>query len=120
MRDQSTPSTPPESPGDDADNKLGGFLAAVEKAARGLADMAKKARTRVAQGAYDAVDAVKWINGLNQRLHDLRALTDEGTRLEGLNQQEAQDQFLQLEARLREACKARGWRVEGEWPELFV
>src|SRR5437870_3687521 len=114
MNDESAVPTPDRRTAKDTEDRLDGFLVAVEKAARGLADMAKRARSTVTRGTYDAADVVRWIKGLNHGLPELRSLTEEGVKLEGVYQQEAQDQLLQLEAHLRQACEARGWRVDGE------
>jgi hypothetical protein len=94
------------------------LLVRLEKAAAAVAATAKRARKNGDRWEADAaVSIVQTLIGQVEPFvtarNDLSALA---TDLEQL----AERQFLELESRLHEECAARGWRLEGTWPILYV
>lgn len=95
------------------------FLAAVEKAARSLISSVTRAR-KALEGAGEPAQVTECLDAMGNELAVLKTLADQGTTLASVYRRETGDRFLRLEADLREACQVRGWRVDGQWPDLFV
>src|SRR5262245_46688521 len=57
---------------------------------------------------------------LRDDLRTLRALADQLSFLESSWDERIEREVLEMEATVRDALRARGWRVEGQWPKLYV
>jgi hypothetical protein len=88
-----------------------------------LAQSASKAfsswRT-VAERLDDPERLVRWLESVGPVTDDSDDLKDARMRLLESWREAAATTLLQLEAELRETCKAKGWRLDGEWPEYVI
>jgi hypothetical protein len=57
---------------------------------------------------------------LRDRLRELASLADELDALETSLSERIERDFLEIEASIRDALESRGWRVDGQWPKLYV
>lgn len=95
------------------------LLSGLEKAASAILQQVKILRT--AEGhAGDAVEAHAAISALRERLGTLARLAVDVAAREGAYSDKADKQILELESAIREACAKRDWRVDGQWPTLYI
>ena len=94
------------------------LLQSVETQAAMVVSLAKKVKHIDAVG--DSERTAKLIGQLIQSLEELAGLL-EPLRVTGRREVERADQdFLEFGAGIKAACAARGWRLEGSWPTLYV
>lgn len=103
-----------QSGGDPAD-----VLANIEKAASAVVQHAKRIRAAENRGG-DAITAHSAIKDLREHLAVLGKLSEDVLSQELSYADRADKQFLELESAIRESCARRGWRVDGQWPTLYV
>lgn len=100
-------------------DKAADLLANIEKAASAVVQQVK--HIRVAEvGRGNAVEAHAAIKRLREHLDALKNLSEDVSNRESSYADEADRQFLELESAIREACSKRGWRVDSQWPTLYV
>jgi hypothetical protein len=102
-----------------SDNHSGDVLVRIEKAASAAVRQAKRIRAAVDQEG-DAVTAHMAMKQLREHLTTLEKLSLSIADREAAYSDRADRQFLELESAIREACARRGWRVDGQWPTLYV
>lgn len=68
----------------------------------------------------DAPELAGLLRGLLEVLEPLAAATKRARDLAAEADEAAQLGLLRLDADLRDACRDRGWRVDGQWPTLYV
>lgn len=110
-------STP--APGAQTDGQSGDILSGLEKAAAAVIQQVKRIRLADERGA-DAISAHHAMQDLREHLTALERLSTNVAERERLYSDRADKQFLELESTLRESCTKRGWRVDGQWPTLYV
>jgi hypothetical protein len=82
---------------------------------------AQRAAKRGFRGrASDAATVVRWLESVVPATADLPELEDRRSSLLDAWKSVATQQFLEIEAELRDACRAEGWQVDGQWPDLYV
>ena len=68
----------------------------------------------------DAEAMVAWLESAARATADDPDLNLKRTSLLRLWTSAASQGFLRIEADLRDACRARSWQVDGQWPDLYV
>jgi hypothetical protein len=100
--------------------------AAELKVLQELAEQVQKASASITQtrealeagsGWSEAYSA--WERGAKQ-LSALYALSGRAEALGAFLSRRSENEFLELEADLRQACAAQGWKIDGQWPKLFI
>lgn len=112
-------SASPSAPGAQTDGQPGNILAGVEKAAAAVVQQVKRIRQADEKGG-DAVGAHLAVKELREHLAILERLSAMVGEREGLYSDRADKQFLELDSTIRDSCAKRGWRVDGQWPTLYV
>jgi hypothetical protein len=107
------------SSGDESRNHSGDVLASVEKVASSILQQVKRIR-KSEQGASDARAARAAVHELREHLRTLHNLATDLENREKLYAEQADRQFLEFESAVREACGKRAWRVDGQWPTLYI
>jgi hypothetical protein len=93
-------------------------VARVEALVAVLSRFVKSAR-QLAEG-QDSTASAKLLRELRRSIESLAPLREQLFMLEQAESERGDQQFLELEANLREGCTRRGWRLEGAWPTLYV
>lgn len=95
------------------------ILASIEKAAAAVVQQVKRIRLAEERGG-DAISAHLAIENLREHLAALERASTNVAEQAQLYGDRADKQFLELESRIRESCSKRGWRVDSQWPTLYV
>lgn len=100
-------------------NRPDDLLTSIAKAAASVLVQVKTIRMAGDLGA-DAVGAHAALVELLSQFRLLEKLAAGVASQEAAYSERAAKQFLELEFSIREACRERGWRVDGQWPTLYV
>jgi hypothetical protein len=77
----------------------------------------------IVQGLAKGTGLARIKNALAPLRDELRGLASLAGQLDAVEtswSERIEREFLEMEAAVREALKSRGWRVEGQWPKLYV
>lgn len=99
---------------------LAELLAVLEKALPGLRAISKKLSKVARKGHTDPGIASMGLVELAGRLEELTVSIPKVRELSGVFRDQADRQLLEFEADFREACRVKGWRVDGQWPTLYL
>lgn len=98
---------------------LNPILAQLERSIAALGRSLKY--LKIADGERrDAVGAHKAVHQVGEHLAQLELLGPRVRELEAILNERAERQFLEIESAVRRACTERGWRVDGQWPVMYV
>jgi hypothetical protein len=96
-----------------------GFLDSIDKKARDLSRWLKSAK----KANSSSPDAAAVLAGLRGMAHAVESLSTMTSRIEQAIrywEREEQRLYMNYETLFREAADKRGWKVDGQWPALFV
>ena len=105
---------------DGVSRKTQDFAAALEESAALLTRSTKAFRKLSWRGIAEAEAVARWLESVGTATRPYPELEQTRASLLSSWGEIAARGFLQLEARLRDLAKERGWRLEGQWPELYV
>jgi hypothetical protein len=102
-------------------DRLEEWLSAVSASAKQLQQTLVAYRKHLASGAVsDPHLMATWLRGRASSVKAAAGLKAPFEALIEFLDEAARDNVLRLEADLREALVARGWKVDGQWPRLYV
>jgi hypothetical protein len=81
------------------------------------------ATDEIAQGLAKGTGLARIKNAFARLRDELRGLATLAGQLDAVEtswSERIEREFLEMEAAVRDALKSRGWRVEGQWPKLYV
>src|SRR5512135_3798189 len=107
-------------PADVDHSRLHGFLASLASACLTTGTLVKRGLRTISSAGVEAEDVAKFLDTLAERVTSLRSTLTPLDDLQDTYHKKAESQALELEADFREACKGRGWRVDGQWPAIIV
>jgi hypothetical protein len=94
------------------------FVSTLATRARLIAKLLKK-RSRAAS-ASDPDRMIGWLQSAAPVTEDWPAIEAERRRILNMWELAASSSLLELEADLRESCRLKNWRVDGQWPDFVV
>lgn len=95
------------------------FIGELELRKKRWASVVQRGR-KIYLGEEAAAQLFEWLEAIIDVTSREEELEGHRTRLSREWEQKAHENFLKLETHLRNASEARGWRVEGQWPDLYV
>ena len=95
------------------------FATQLSERAQALSKLLR-ARKRRGQDGHDPERVVRWLEAGALVMEGWAELDAARTQLLGSWHETVAVSLLQLEADLREICRVRGWRLDGQWPDFVV
>jgi hypothetical protein len=96
------------------------WIEALTKRSTALAGMSRLCKKILKGRAEDAAAMVGWLESVAPATAGLPDLEQSRVLLLDKWKSAASQEFLKIEADLREAGRARGWQIDGQWPDLYV
>jgi hypothetical protein len=96
------------------------WMDALTKRSTGHADMSRIYKKILRGRTADSAAMVGWLEAIAPVTADLPDLEPSRVLLVARWRSAASQEFLKIEADLRDACRARGWQIDGQWPDLYV
>lgn len=94
------------------------LLVLASKAAERIVSLARRARK--ADSPADPSVALRTSRQLRELTGEIERIRNRLETVESELEAASETQFLELESVIRDSCGARGWRVDGQWPTLYV
>ncbi len=95
------------------------LLAMLEKLTSSLLAEIKEAR-KPGELRQDPVNVLRVLNAAREGVSRLNGLAATFDSFQLALKDAAERQLLELDSTIRSACQERGWRVDGQWPTLYV
>jgi hypothetical protein len=96
------------------------LIETLTKRSVGLAGVLRICKRILKGRTEDAAAMVGWLESVAPATADLPDLEQRRVLLLDQWRSAASQEFLKIEADLRDACRTRGWQIDGQWPDLYV
>lgn len=96
------------------------LIEALTKRSAGLAGVLATYKKILKGRTEDAAAMVGWIESVAAATAGFPDLEQKRIALLDRWRSVASQEFLKIEADLRDACRTRGWQIDGQWPDLYV
>jgi len=96
------------------------WIEALTQRSVGPVDVLRIAKKILKGRPEDAAAMVGWLESVAPAAADSPDLEQKRVLLLDQWRSAASQEFLKIEADLRDACRTRGWQIDGQWPDLYV